>query len=372
MEQRLLRRETREADYAEQMRHHLGPAMQLFEDPHVAEVYVNPGNRRVWVEDRREGRLVTGIHLEPDRIRAFLNTVADRERETLGVSSAHIAAQLPLAYFEGARLQGFLPRLVKSPCFVARKRPDRVYPLAEYVEKGMMTAVQHVAILRAIAERKNILVAGGTGSGKTTLVNAILKGMTDCDPADRFMILEDTPELRCEAADQCTMKTTLMLDLADLVKLTLRASPDRIIVGEVRDGAALHLMDGWVTGHPGGAGTVHATTPRGALRRMERLARRLREGGLDPLFDEPLHRPLQDRPEKVVLGVEVCIDSRLRDAHLAGESADGETLEPHLAGQGVAPLQEAPPRVGRSVLASAVRHVPLPLLGRTLCLTNDR
>lgn len=274
VEQRLLRHERRETDYAEQMRHHLGPAIALFEDQDVAEVYVNPGAPQVWVESRRLGRRATGLQLEPDRIRAFLNTVADRARETLGVSSAHIAAQLPLAYFEGARLQGLLPRVVVSPCFVIRKRPDRVYPLAEYLETGMMTALQYAAIRRAIEERKNILVAGGTGSGKTTLVNAILKGMTDSNPKDRFVILEDTPELQCEAADQCSMQTTFALDLADLVKLTLRTSPDRIIVGEVRDEAALHLMDGWVTGHPGGAGTVHATTAKGALRRMERLARR--------------------------------------------------------------------------------------------------
>lgn len=318
MEQRLLRQERRETDYAEQMRHHLGPAMALFEDPDVAEVYVNPGASRVWVENRRLGRRATGLQLEPDRIRAFLNTVADRERETLGVSSAHIAAQLPLAYFEGARLQGLLPRVVASPCFVIRKRPDRVYPLAEYIERGMMTAAQYAAIVRAIEERQNILVAGGTGSGKTTLVNAILKGMTDSNPEDRFVILEDTPELQCEAPDRCSMQTTLALDLADLVKLTLRTSPDRIIVGEVRDEAALHLMDGWVTGHPGGAGTVHATTAQGALRRMERLARRAANTDHSELVAEAIDLVVliagTGRSRKVmdVVRVESELDSRGR------------------------------------------------------------
>jgi type IV secretion system protein VirB11 len=254
------------------MRHYLGPVMGFFADPEVEEVYVNPSGQ-VWTDRRGRGRTREPVALRRGAVRAFLNTVADRKRETLSSRVEQVQAQLPAAYFGGARLQGFLPQIVPSACFVIRKRPSRIYALGEYVENGMMTAKERRMIERAVRRRQNVLVAGGTKSGKTTLVNAILDEMVRQGPGERFVILEDTPELQCRAEDVLQMETSLTIGLQDLVKLTLRATPDRIIIGEVRDGAAYHLMDAWTTGHPGGAGTVHATTARGALRRMERLAR---------------------------------------------------------------------------------------------------
>lgn len=278
----------REREYAEHMRHFLLPLMAFFADDDVSEVYVNPGDGRVWTERHSIGRRCEGFGLPAEKVRAFLNACADRKEETIGGRREHIQAQLPRLHFGGARLQGFLPRVVERPSFVIRKRPSRLFALGEYVASGILAPAHEATIRAAIAERKNILVAGGTRSGKTTLVNAILKAMTDRGPGERFMILEDTPELWCEAADCCRMQTTLSLGLEELVKLTLRASPDRIVVGEVRDGAALHLMDAWVTGHPGGTGTVHATTALGALRRMERLARRAAPSNQSELVAEAI------------------------------------------------------------------------------------
>jgi len=121
---------------------------------------------------------------------------------------------------------------------------------------------------------QNILIAGGTNSGKTTFANAILLAITEHFPQERIVVLEDTVELRCAAIDHLALRTGPSLTLAELVRSTLRASPNRIVVGEVRGAEALELLDVWATGHPGGCGTCHATTAAGALLRLDRLAQR--------------------------------------------------------------------------------------------------
>ena len=155
-----------------------------------------------------------------------------------------------------------------------RKRASRVFDLDSYVRTGVMTARQRFALRDAVRDHENVLVCGGTGSGKTTLCNALLKEMTDQFPEERIVVLEDTGELQCAADDHLQLRTSDDVSLADLVRHTLRCTPDRIVVGEVRDEAALHLLDAWATGHPGGCATLHATTALGALHRLGRLAQR--------------------------------------------------------------------------------------------------
>jgi type IV secretion system protein VirB11 len=148
-----------------------------------------------------------------------------------------------------------------------------IYPLDDYVADGSLCHAHHAVLCEAIQKRKNILVFGGMGSGKTTLVNAILNEMVEADPSEDFLILEDTQELQCAAEGTRYLTQTHTNGLRDLVKLTKRMFPGRIIVGEVRDEAALDLMNAWTSGHPGGTGTVHASSPVGALRKMATLAR---------------------------------------------------------------------------------------------------
>jgi len=255
------------------MAHYLGPARRFLSDEDVNEIYTSPLDGRVFLDTQSTGRIGTDMYLASGDIRSFLNVVADRQAETLGPGNESIQAQLPKAIFGGARLQGILPRIVRIPCLNIRKRPTRIYTLADYVAQGALTPKLKRSLEGAVAQRKNVLVAGGTGSGKTTFVNAIVKAMTDQGPRENFLLIEDTPELQCAAEDRREFQTTLHSRMVDLVRMSLRASPDRIIVGEVRDGSAYYLMDAWCTGHPGGAGTVHATSPVGALRRMARLAR---------------------------------------------------------------------------------------------------
>jgi type IV secretion system protein VirB11 len=134
-----------------------------------------------------------------------------------------------------------------------------------------MTAEQAAIIRNAIELRKNIVVAGGTGTGKTTLTNAILGALVEVTPGHRLVILEDTAEIQCAADNYVTLHTTDMVDMNRLLKSTMRLRPDRILVGEVRDGAALALLKAWNTGHPGGVATVHANSAFAALKRLEQL-----------------------------------------------------------------------------------------------------
>lgn len=266
------RPEQREAQYARTMRHYVEPILPFLADDEVSEIYTNPSTCEVWL-GTRHGRQRTGIVLPDVHIRAFLNTCAERQNETLNPRNEHLQAQLPLSIFQGARLQGVTPRIVERPCFNIRKRASVIYPLDDYVADGSLCHAHHAVLCEAIRKRKNILVFGGMGSGKTTLVNAILHEMVKADPTEDFLILEDTQELQCAAEGTRYLTQTHTNGLRDLVKLTKRMFPGRIIVGEVRDEAALDLMNAWTSGHPGGAGTVHASSPIGALRKMATLAR---------------------------------------------------------------------------------------------------
>jgi P-type conjugative transfer ATPase TrbB len=252
----------------------LGPAaFQAVADPDVTEIYVNPSGA-VFFDTRSRGRVKTAEVLRADQVYRFLNLVASSHGAVLTTARPQLQAELPRALFGGARLQGFVPPLAAGPCFNLRKTPAVVYSLDDYVAAGILTAAQREALAAGVAERRNILIAGGTGSGKTTLANAVLHQIAAVHPHDRIVILEDTVELQCAARDCVALRTTDTLSLKDLVKGALRSSPDRIVVGEVRDEAALDLCDAWETGHPGGCGTLHAETALGALQRLDRLAQR--------------------------------------------------------------------------------------------------
>jgi type IV secretion system protein VirB11 len=260
--------------FSEIMERLLGPEVYaLLADPDVTELYVNPDGL-VRIDTRSRGRHLTELVLEANRTRAFLNTVASSLGTPLGEASPMLEAELPKETFRGARLQAFVPPCVPEVTFVVRNPPVRVYRLDELVESQVLKPDHRVALRRAVLERENILVAGGTRSGKTTFANALLAEIAELCPTDRLVILEDTVELQCLAPDHLALRTCPGVSLADLVRATLRASPTRIIVGEVRDHTALDLVDAWGTGHPGGCATLHATDPEGALFRLDRLAQR--------------------------------------------------------------------------------------------------
>jgi type IV secretion system protein VirB11 len=219
----------------------------------------------------------------------FLNAVATHLGVTLTSATPRLEAELPTRVFAGARLQGFIRPVTAGPAFNIRKAASAIYSLDDYVASGVLSADQCAIVRAAVAERKNILVAGGTNTGKTTLANAVLHEVALQSPADRIVILEDTVELQCAARDLLALRTTSAVSLADLLRSALRTSPSRIIIGEVRGAEALDLLDAWATGHPGGVATVHASSAEGALHRLDRLAQRANVPPQPDLIAEAVH-----------------------------------------------------------------------------------
>lgn len=243
-------------------------------DPRVVEVMVNPDGR-IWTDRIGEGLVCTGETIDPRSAERILRTLATHSATTVTDDYPEVSATLPET---GERFQGALPPIVTAPAFSIRKRPEIIFRLDgesdAYVESGVMTPAQASVIRKAVIDRKNIVVAGGTGSGKTTLLNAILA--EEAFRKDRVLIIEDTRELQCAADNHVsylTKKTGAKpIELSNLVFTALRMRPDRIIGGEVRDGAtALNLLKAWNTGHPGGCTSIHANSAYDALLRFEDL-----------------------------------------------------------------------------------------------------
>ncbi|KFD30080.1 P-type conjugative transfer ATPase TrbB [Sphingobium yanoikuyae] len=250
----------------------LGPAIAAaLADPLVIEIMVNPDG--VLRLDRLgEGRIETSARLEAAEAERIVRLVASHMRTEVHADAPIISAELPIHEdgSGGERFEGLLPPVASAPCFAIRKPAARIYRLADYVADGIMRAEVAVALANAVVARRNILVAGGTSSGKTTLANALLVEMGNLD--ERVILIEDTRELQCAAPDTVALRTKPgAVTMADLVRSTLRLRPDRIIVGEVRGGEALDMLKAWNTGHPGGIATVHANSARSALYRIEQL-----------------------------------------------------------------------------------------------------
>jgi P-type conjugative transfer ATPase TrbB len=235
-------------------------------DPAVIEIMVNPdGSLRL---DRLgQGRVDTGVILGAAEVERIIRLVASHVRVEVHAANPIVSAELPES---GERFEGVLPPVSVAPCFSIRKPAARIYTLADYVADGIVSATQAKALAAAVRSRRNLLIAGGTSSGKTTLANALLAEMAQLD--ERVILIEDTRELQCSAPDSVALRTKAgVVSLADLVRSTLRLRPDRIIVGEVRGAEALDMLKAWNTGHPGGIATVHANSARGALYRIEQL-----------------------------------------------------------------------------------------------------
>ncbi|MEF9600836.1 P-type conjugative transfer ATPase TrbB [Paracoccus sp. PXZ] len=252
---------------ARMLRTALGPAIARFlEDPAIIEVMLNPDGR-LWIDRLSEGLSDTGERLSPDDGERIVRLVAHHVGVEVHARSPRVSAELPET---GERFEGLLPPVVVAPAFAIRKPAVAVFTLDDYVDTGIMTRMQAEALRLAVATRANILVAGGTSTGKTTLTNALLAEVAKTQ--DRVVIIEDTRELQCASPNLVAMRTKDgVATLSDLVRSSLRLRPDRIPIGEVRGAEALDLLKAWGTGHPGGIGTIHAGSGLGALRRLEQL-----------------------------------------------------------------------------------------------------
>ena len=307
---------------AQALRQSLGPAVaSALAEKLVVEVMVNPDGR-IWVDRIGSGRADTGHTMTPADAERVLRLLADHIGEVVTRDRPRVSATLPET---GERFQGVFMPLVSAPAFTIRKRPEVVFTLCDYVEHGSMTQRQADILRQAAAARDNLLIVGGTGSGKTTLANAILA--EPAFAADRVVLIEDTAELQCSAADKVQMltkRTDPPVTMTDLVRDTLRLRPDRIVIGEVRDGSALDFLKAWNTGHPGGLATIHANSAYEGLTRLEDL--------IGEVTQRIPHRAIA-QAINIVIYIERTADGRrIREvSRLVAREQDGYKLVPCLS-----------------------------------------
>jgi type IV secretion system protein VirB11 len=283
------------------LRDTLGEAIcRALDDTSVVEIMVNPDGR-IFVERLGQGmEMLTA--LQPGAAEIIIGSVAHALQSEADADRPIISGELPIG---GHRFEGLLPPIVAAPSFTIRRRASRLIPLDDYVGEGIMTLPQAAAIREAIKARLNIVICGGTGSGKTTLANAVIAEIVAAAPQDRMVILEDTAEIRCAAKNAVALHTSDAVDMARLLKSTMRLRPDRIIVGEVRDGAALTLLKAWNTGHPGGVTTIHSNSALSALRRLEQLTAEVSQ--------QPMHAVIGEAVDLVVSIERAGKSRRVRD-----------------------------------------------------------
>lgn len=300
----------------------LGPQLcAALEDSQVVEIMLNPDGR-LFIERLGQGVSDAGTML-PGTAEIIIGSVAHALQSEADDERPIVSGELPIG---GHRFEGLLPPVVGAPTFTIRKRASQLIALDAYVASGVMSEAQAAALREAVTSRRNIVVSGGTGSGKTTLANAVIAEMVRVAPDHRLVILEDTAEIRCAAENAVALHTSDTVDMARLLKSTMRLRPDRIIVGEVRDGAALTLLKAWNTGHPGGITTVHANTATSALRRLEQLTAEASRQPMREVIGEAvdlvvsIERTAAGRCVREILEVEGFVDSRYQTRSLTPEA----------------------------------------------------
>lgn len=267
----------------EALKRSLGPTiMSHFADKRIIEIMLNTDGM-VWIDRVGEGMVQAG-QMPAVQAMACVQAAAALIGAVINPENPILECELPNggSDFGGARLEALVPPVVAAPVFAIRKKAELIFGLCDYVTKGILCAKGKDILEEAVRTRKNILVSGGTGTGKTTLANAILDAVARLDSDSRIVIIEDTLELQCAAKNAVFLRTSDHADQTRLLRATMRMRPDRIVVGEVRDKSALALLKAWNTGHPGGVGTVHANDARSALVRVGQL---IQEANVPPAPD---------------------------------------------------------------------------------------
>ena len=250
----------------------LGVIKKYLDDHNVTDVMLNPDGN-LWIDTFSDGQIQTGEHIGWEQAEQIIRLASGIKGKYFDEESPSVAAELIGC---GARFQGIMPPQSSYPIFTTRKKPVKIFSLQDYFESQTLTLEQYDYLKQAIQNRKNILIAGATGSGKTTFANAILKEIASLNV--RIAILEDTPELQCSSPNHYKFQTTEQVSMQKLLKDTLRMNIDSIVVGEVRGKEALDLLKAWNTGHPGGVATIHSDSALDALYRLEQL---ILEGSID-------------------------------------------------------------------------------------------
>lgn len=236
-------------------------------DPNVVEIMVN-ADGALWIDQLVGGMVSTDLHLSAWEVEDAIATIASELGTTVDASTPTLQGELPL---DGSRVQAFLPPATEAPALVIRKRAARVILLDDYVDAGILSPNHRRLIREAVRDRRNLLIAGSTGSGKTTFANGILGEIAELTPRDRIVLLEDTRELQCPSPNKLFLRKSAARSLTQLLQDTMRVRPERIVFGEVRDGSAHDFLMALNTGHGGSFTTIHANGAYDALLRFEDL-----------------------------------------------------------------------------------------------------
>lgn len=246
--------------------------LSFMTDDNISEIMLN-SDGTVWIDTFDQGCIDSGLKMEPMQGKQIIYFVAALSGQVIDTDKMpYLEAEIKGgSLFANCRFQGELPTIVDAPSFNIRKHSKQIFTLDDYVAQGAMTERQKEALLESIRTHKNIIAAGGTASGKTTMLNAILQEISKS--TDRVILIEDTPELQCTAKNHQNLRTKEPgVDMDRLLRITLRKSPKRIVVGEVRGKEVLTLLTAWSTGHRGGCSTVHSDSALDTLYRMEDMA----------------------------------------------------------------------------------------------------
>lgn len=238
-----------------------------FEDEDIIEIMLND-DKTVWVDSLKKGMYFTGVILENTEAMKIINTVATFMEAKVDKENARMSAELPDT---GFRFESVVPPNVDNPIFTIRKKSILIFTLDDYVRMGSLTEFQKEVIEKAINNYKNILIVGGTSTGKTTFANACIAAIPK---KDRLVILEDTKEIRSSCPNKVSLKTSMYTSMEELFYSTMRLRPDRIIVGEIRGATSLDLLTAWNSGHSGGVSTIHSDSTEGALEQLEQYNQR--------------------------------------------------------------------------------------------------
>jgi type IV secretion system protein TrbB len=281
----------------------LMPVMSFLDDALTLEIMVN-ADGKVWIDKFKEGMFFSGIVMNPDEVERIVRLLAAAMNAEVNEKNPSLSAKLPIW---GARVQASVPPIVASPVFSLRKPAKVVYPIQDYVDCNILTTEQSSFLKQAVRDKKNILVGGGTGSGKTTFVNALLQEVAGT--RDRVYIVEDNPELQCDAENKVEIFVQPpVYNHQRAIMDALRFRPDRIIVGEVRDGAAIDMLKAWNTGHPGGIATIHANSTSSMLDRLCQLCEEV----------------MPHAPRYLIAdAIDICIHLKRDTVHPAGRSITG-------------------------------------------------
>ncbi|MGL4976797.1 MAG: P-type conjugative transfer ATPase TrbB [Cetobacterium sp.] len=240
----------------------------LLQDDDIIEIMLNP-DCKLWIDTLSGGLKPTDLTIDPNTAMRIINTVATHIKSFIDEKNSGLTAELPET---GFRFEARVPPTVKNPSFTIRKKSSLVFSLRDYVQMNCLKEEDLKILERSILEKRNILIVGGTSTGKTTFANACIASICK---QERLVILEDTQELQSMCPNTVFFKTSDYTPMTSLLKSTMRYRPDRIIVGEIRGEEALDLLSAWNSGHPGGISTIHSDSAIGGLRQLEQYVERV-------------------------------------------------------------------------------------------------